>query len=148
MTHRPDVYSKILSLSITTSIFEMMINSLGMPSIEATVLCWNDAQAEYVKSLINGVDVVIHSEEPLDVSKYDTLIFKFPYPNEIFTDEGDDIHGKNIYICRYRFNMSDQDTSKLKVTDEIKRYSMGANDFYIIEVYADATLETSKEEIE
>lgn len=147
LTHT-EAFKEVLSMSITTSIFDIVRNSMGMPGISPTILCWNEMQAEYIKSLINDVDVIIHSEtEPLDISDYDTLIFKFPYPNSMFRCGNGAVHGKNIYICRYRFNMSEDDKNKLGITNEVKLYHMNVNAFYIIEVYADASLDTNKEEI-
>lgn len=145
-----DAFNEVLGMSITTSIFDILRNSMGITSaLSATVLCWNEMQANYIKSLVKGIDVVIHPGDntPLDITDYDTLIFKFPYPNLIFRCGDGPVNGKNIYICRYRFNMSEDDNGKLAVTDEVKLYHMNVNDFYVIEVYADASLNSSKEEI-
>ena len=143
----PDVFKEVLNMSITTSIFNILQTALVTPSLRATVLCWNEEQSNYIKSLLKDVDTVVFDGNPVDIKDFDTLIFKVPYPNSFFTCGNEAVNGKNIYICKYRFNMNENDTNKLEINDEIKLYHMNANVFYIIEVYANATLTTNQEEI-
>lgn len=149
LTMKPENYQEVLNMSITTAIFNLLTEALSTTALEPTVLCWNQEQADYLKSLKPEIDIVIRDgDNPVDVEKYDTLIFKYPYPINLFTCGTRELGGKNIYICKYRCNMNPSDISKLNVTDTIKLYHLDANDIYIIDVYADTQLENiAKEEI-
>lgn len=144
----PDIYKTILNMSITTSIYEMMQTSKNYSAIKSTVLCWNKMQSEYVKRLDPEIETIIYGNTPIDVTNYDSLILKFIYPPEVFFACGEEyMNGKNVYFCRYKFNMSETNINKLRMCDYLKQYHDSANDIYIIEVYANATLDTPKEEL-
>lgn len=141
-----EVYKEVLKRSITTSIFTMLESSTFQPSIEPTVLCWNQWQADYFNEATKNkyrLLVVKDGTDTVDVKDYDTLIFKYPYSLQMFSN----VNGKNIYICKYRCNMNKEDINRLEMTDDIKSYHYNANDIYIIDVYANTTLDVSKEEI-
>lgn len=144
-----DAYKKALNMSIPTALFDLLKQCQTNASFEATVLCWNALQADYIKSILPNADIIIRKEnKPVDVEKYDTIMLKFPYDMGTFVSGTQEMTGKNIYICKYRCNMNPEDTSKLNVTNAIKLYSLNANEIYVIDVYADAQLENAcKEEI-
>lgn len=133
------VYKDVLARSIPTAIFMMMNNSQDQSSIEPTILCWNEWQTDYIKEATsNRFDVIVRDgDNKVNIDNYDTLIFKYPYSPFMF--EG--LHGKNIYLCRYRCNMNKKDVTKPEVDDNIKLYYMDANELYVIDVYADAKLD-------
>ena len=146
MCDNEEVYKDILSKSIPTSIYNLLRESSSQSSLDTTILCWNEWQAEYASNFTNGEFKILvrDGDNKINVDDYDTLIFKYPYHESMF--EG--LHGKNIYICRYRCNMYKEDATKLEMSDNVKLYHISANDIYVIDVYADAKLDVPKEEVE
>ena len=154
LTHDPDVFPRVLQRSITTSIMEIL-NEVMKPGsgCEATVICWNQMQADYMKNYNRNINILVREDKdkPVSVANFDSIIMKFPYPmEETFTNSEnidiiEPVHGKNIYICRYRCNMKRDNIEVPEMTKELFDYATNANDIYVIDVYSGTSLDDAKE---
>ena len=151
-----DNFGDVLKGSPTTSLMELAqeSNLKENTSCDVTILCWNELQEEYISTYDKTLRIHRKGEDDkaVSVKNYDTLVLKFPYPVTEFTDSEDTntiemIRGKNIYICRYRFNVLPNNSEHLNLTDDVKLYAAAPNQFYICDIYGNAKLTDVKEEI-
>jgi hypothetical protein len=138
----PERYADVLKGSTSTGIFNMVLTMKQTVNsgCNPTILCKNEADSEFIQKTIPGIAVHIADDRyynGLDVTPWDTIIVKNIYTPKAFKN----LHGKNIYICKYRFNM-DPSKPTSPIIGELLNYHLMANDVYMIDVYAETTLDT------
>lgn len=135
-----EVYQDILKNSTTTGIFNMVLEMINSKSsCIPTILCKNQTESDYIKSILVVETIIADPQDTVDMSNFDTVIVKFvEMPKQRFTN----LEGKNVFICKYRFNLNaDKDSLKTVYYAEL---TMNANDVYTIGVYDESTLDANQ----
>ena len=102
-----DEYKEVLKHAKPTAIFgliETYKKTNGV--IDATILCKNQIQEQYIKKIDNNLKVIV--SESIDLEPYGTMIVK----NYSSLLRHNNVLGKSIIVCEYAYNM-DKDRDRV-----------------------------------
>lgn len=143
-----DIYDRILKGTTTTSIYDIIreIGIMNKGGIEVTVLCHNQQEAIYSRSVLP--DYVKYEtsnswdNSGFDVEHYDTILVKDIDTPKKFNN----FMGKNLYVCKYAFNLdlTDKTFENPKSTEYTMYHLTQAIDVYMIDVYGDISDEVKR----
>lgn len=96
-------YSEVLELSMHTGLYALVPLFMATPnaSIKVTILCKNETQKQYIKSINKEWTCRLVNSDDFDMDNYDSIYIKdFPHIMDYKK-----LYKKNIYICDYEFNV-------------------------------------------
>ena len=90
----------------TFGLFITML-SVGTSIKSITILCKNELEANYIKSLNPKLQIIVGNKEDFNLAEYNVLYEKYIYNLMLYPD----LNGKQIYISNAGFNMQPDNMS-------------------------------------
>lgn len=108
-------YEQIVSLSITTDLFDATRYFIASDVIIPTILCKNEIEANVIKKIKFDKEVAVEISAPEDLNlKYDPIYIKDVSEINRYSHL---LNGKNVYIANYRFNFVEDENGDLSLSD-------------------------------
>lgn len=127
-----DQYEKVLENSEPTGVFTVanQFRNTGNGAIRVTILCKNELEQQYIKSLDRDMSTLIEDITEVNTSLYDSFYMR-DINNAIKLKN---LKAKNLFVLVYRFNFEDEFKTLLR---PITALVGDINEFYTIDVYSE-----------
>lgn len=127
---------ELLQYSKACDLFGLMITFLReASSVDITVLCKNEIESNFIKSLNSNLKTVVYNNfKNVPVNNYTILYIKY-YPSVL---EYSNIEGKHIYISNARYNMEPDSNAP---TVAISALIADVNIIHMIDMYTNIKVE-------